>query len=470
MPLQVSEAGAAAPDSGVGCGEVRGGMLADRRLWLMFVFGFLSGLPLALSGFTLRQWLAESHLSLAATGLTANIGLSYTLKFLWAPVMDHAPAPLGLSRLGRRRGWLIAVQPPLALAALALALSDPTVAPLPTIAAAAIIAFLSASQDIVIDAWRIETFPERELGAATAAYVWGYRLAMLLSGAGVIALAGTLGWRGALLPVAALLGAGAIVTLLAPEPPARPGAAAASGLLARLGAAVLDPLREFLRRPGAWVILAYVATFKLGEAMAGVMLAPFFHDLGFNRAAVAAAIGPFSLAATIAGYATGAAAVARLGLPRALILTGFFQMGAMAMYVLLAASAGNHAVLYGTVVTEAFAEGVADAAFLTYLSLLCAPAHTATQYALLTSIAPLALRTVGGLSGFAAAALGWTAFYTLAMLASLPAMLLMLYILRCWPSASIRATPISETSLASPRRSGHVENARGDPGLGGRDG
>jgi PAT family beta-lactamase induction signal transducer AmpG len=183
-------------------------------------------------------------------------------------------------------------------------------------------------------------------------------------------------------------------------------------------------------RRNAWAILGYVATFKLGEAMAGVMLAPFFHHLGFDRVAVAKAIGPYSMIPTIAGYAIGAAAVARLGLKRALILTGFCQMAAMAMYVLLAVSPSNEPLLYATVIVEAFAEGVADAAFLTYLSGLCSAAHTATQFALLTSIAPLALRTVGGGSGFLAAAVGWPVFYTLAMLASLPAMLLMLYILR----------------------------------------
>ncbi len=405
-------------------------VFADRRLWLMGAFGFLSGLPLALSGFTLRQWLTEAHLSLGATGLTANIGLSYTLKFLWAPLLDHAAPPFGLARFGRRRGWLLAVQPPLALAVLALALSDAARGPLLTILCAAVIAFLSATQDIAIDAWRIETFPERLQGAANAAYVWGYRMAMLVSGAGVIALAGSAGWHAALLIVAALLAGGPLVTLLAGEPVVTRLRLEAAGLRARLAVAVLEPLREFLRRRNAWAILAYVATFKLGEAMAGVMLAPFYHDLGFNRAAVATAIGPFSMLATIAGYAVGAAAVARLGLKRSLILTGFCQMAAMGMYVVLALSAGNHGVLYATVVVEAFAEGVADAAFLTYLSGLCAAAYTATQFALLTSIAPLALRTVGGGSGFLAAALGWPTFYALAVLASLPAMLLMLYILR----------------------------------------
>jgi MFS transporter, PAT family, beta-lactamase induction signal transducer AmpG len=408
-------------------------MLADRRLGLMLAFGFLSGLPLSLSGFTLRQWLTETHVSLAALGLTANIGLSYTLKFLWAPVLDHAAPPFGLSRFGRRRGWLLAVQPLLVLSCLGMALSDAATAPVVTVAAAGLIAFLSATQDIAIDAWRIETFSLRMQGAANAAYVWGYRVAMLVSGAGVIMMAGPLGWHGALLLVAVLLGAGIFVTLVAGEPVVNIAAAAAGGFAARLGTALVDPLRDFLRRPGAWAILGYVALFKLGEAMAGVMLAPFYHDLGFNRAAVAAAIGPFSLAATIGGYATGAWIVARIGLQRSLIITGFFQMTAMAMYVLLAASAGNHAVLYATVVTEAFAEGVADAAFLTYLSGLCSAAHTATQFALLSSVAPLALRTVGGFSGLFAAALGWTAFYTVAMAASLPAMCLMLFILRRYP-------------------------------------
>ncbi len=420
-------------------------ILSDRRLWLMFAFGFLSGLPLALSGFTLRQWLTEGHVSLAATGLTAYIGLSYTLKFLWAPVLDHVRPPLGLARFGRRRGWLLAVQPLLALSCIGMALSDPAAAALVTYTAAALIAFFSATQDIVIDAWRIETFAMRLQGAANAAYVWGYRLAMLVSGAGVIRMADLVGWHGALLPVGVLLGLGTLVTLIAPEPPlaaaARAMAGGAKAAGGRFTAAVLDPLRDFLLRPGAWAILGYVALFKLGEALAGVMLAPFYHDLGFNRAAVAAAVGPYSLAATIAGYGCGAWLVARIGLQRALILTGFCQMAAMAMYVLLAGSAGNHGVLYATVVVEAFAEGVADAAFLTYLSGLCSVAHTATQFALLTAVAPLALRTVGGLSGFIAQALGWPLFYTVAMLASLPAMLLMLVILRRYPLAEPATAP-----------------------------
>ena len=409
----------------------RWGVLADRRLWFMAAFGFIAGLPLSLSGFTLRQWLAEGHVSLGAIGLTANIGLAYTLKFLWAPLLDQTRAP-SFAGFGRRRGWLLLIQPLMAAACVWLALSDAANAPLVTIAAAATIAFLSSTQDIAIDAWRIETFPQALQGAAMAAYVWGYRVAMLVSGAGVIGAADYVGWNGALLAVAGLMGAGVLVTLAAPEPAAQPRVSRPAGLMARLSMAVLDPLREFMTRPGALLILAYVALFKLGEVMAGVMLPPLYRDLGFDRAAVAAA-GPYSLAATIAGIGLGGWLIARLGLARALISTGFIQMIAMSMYVWLSVSPGEHLLLYGTVVTEAFLQGLADAAFVTYLSSLCSAAYTATHYALLTSIAALASHTVGGLSGFLAHALGWPSFYTMAMFAALPGMLLMVVLLRRFP-------------------------------------
>ena len=206
-----------------------------------------------------------------------------------------------------------------------------------------------------------------------------------------------------------------------------------AGWLTRSVTAFRDPLRDFLARPGALVIIAYVALFNLGEAMAGVMLAPFYRHLGFDRAAVATAIGPFSLIATMTGIGLGGWLVARIGLQRALISTGFIQMAAMALYVLLSTLPGNHPVLYFTVITEAFVQGLATSAFLAYLSGLCARKFAATHYALLTSVAPIASHTVGSLSGFLVQITGWTLFYTLAMAAALPGMLLMLYILRRYP-------------------------------------
>ena len=249
----------------------------------------------------------------------------------------------------------------------------------------------------------------------------------------MIAGAGVLGWHGALLCVAGLLGLGVVASLAAPEPPRPRAAPVLPGFRARMAAAVVEPLRDFLARPGAWTVLAYVGLFYLDEALAGKMLAPLYRHLGFDRAAVALATGPFSLAATIAGYSLGGVLVGRLGMARALIVTGFAQMGFMSMYVALTLSPGNHAMLYATVIAEAFVQAMAVAAFVAYLSSLCALRFTATQYALLSSVAALASHTVGGLSGFAAQALGWTTFYTVAMFSALPAMLLMLRILRRFP-------------------------------------
>lgn len=408
-----------------------------RRLALMVAFGFFAGLPLPLSGFTLRQWLSEGGVSLGLIGATASIGLAYTLKFLWAPVLDRVPAPFGLRRFGRRRGWLLAVQPLLAGAAALLALSDPVVTPWEVVGLAATVAFLSATQDVAVDAWRIESFAPREQGAAMAAYVWGYRGALLISGAGAIALAGPWGWDGSLLGLAALMGCAVLATLAAPEP-AVPEAALAGG---GLETAVVAPFRDFLAREGAWLILAFIALYRLGEATAGVMTAPFYRALGFDRAVVALANGPVSLTATLIGAALGGVLVARIGVGRALLATGVAQMLSNFMYVWLAYSEGALRVLYAQATVEAFTDGLADAAFIAYLSGLTSVAFTATQYALLSSLAAVALRTVGGLSGFAAAALGWPLFYLCTVFAAVPAMILMVIMLRRFPPAEQRPQP-----------------------------
>lgn len=398
----------------------------------MLAFGFGSGLPLLLSGFTLRQWLTEQGVSLAVIGLVGSIGLPYTLKFLWAPVLDQVTPPGPLARLGRRRGWMLAAQVPMVLAIVALACSNVAISPRGAIIAAAFVAFFSATQDISIDAWRIESFPLDRQGIANALYVWGYRVGMLVARSGVLWAADVIGWRGALLATAALAGLGMVVTLAAPEPrvvlPARPP----GQVLRRVGRAVVESLRDLVARPGAVPILAYVALFNLGEALAGSMLPSLYHALGFDRTVVAA-LGPFILGGTMVGIGAGGWLVARLGVARGLIATGFFQMAAMAMYVWLAMAPADGGLLFATSTIEAFAQGCATAAFLTYLSGLCSSAHTATQFAVLTSVAPLAANTVGSFSGFLAQAVGWPVFYALAMLAALPGMLLMLFILGRYP-------------------------------------
>jgi len=406
---------------------------AFRTFGIMGGLGFSSGLPLALSGFTLRMWLSSAHLGLGVIGLTANIGLAYTLKFLWSPVFDEVKPPF----FGRRRGWLLLVQGGLLACIAELGLSDPVAHVGVTLGIGAVLAFVSASQDILIDAWRIETFAPRAQGAALAAYVWGYRGAMLISGAGVIALSVKTGWHEAILLMAVLALAGPVATWLAVEPevmreavPARFGA--------RFAQAVREPLVEFLSRRGALVVVAFIILFRLGEALAGVMLPPYYTFLGFNRAAIAVANGPVALAAVLLGAAVGGVLVARLGVGRALLVTGLFQTAAMVMYPVLGLFPGEPHMLVLISALEAFAEGVSDAAFMTYMSGLCHPEHTATQFALLSSLAPIALRTIGGLSGYMAAAMGFIPFFIMSAFAALPAMAVMLVILRFYPPVDRR--------------------------------
>jgi PAT family beta-lactamase induction signal transducer AmpG len=420
-------------------------LLRDRRFLVMLALGFSAGLPLPLTGFTLRQWMSESGISLAAIGLTALIGLAYAFKFLWSPVLDHAAPPL-FRRLGRRRGWLATIQPLLMAAILGLGFTTPATAAEVTVAVAVLVAFLSASQDIVVDAYRIEVLEERQQGYGLACYIWGYRGALLAANAGALTVAEFAGWAAAFAMCAALVGVGFLAVLLAPEPAARPVLAA--GWRARIRAAVVDPFADFMRRRWWLAILAFICLFKLGEALAGVMTAPFYRSLGFSRLEVAAVGSVFGLVATLGGVLAGGWVVARLGTGRALVVTGLLQMLSNLMYVALAEAGHSVPMLWAQVGVENFTDGLADAAFVTYLSMLTSRAFTATQYALLSSLAAVPLRTLAGGSGWLAEALGWSGFFLLTTAAALPAMVLMLFLLRNLPPderpAPIAALPLPE--------------------------
>ncbi len=391
--------------------------------------GFTAGMPLALTALPLRQWLSESGTSLAAIGFTAGIGLPYSFKFLWAPLLDQVRPPV----LGCRRGWLLSIQLALVAVGLVYAWSDPIVSPVTLVAAAVLMAFLSASQDIVIDAWRIETFPSDDTRAlALAVYIWGYRGALLVGGAGAVGLVNLVGWHGSLTAMAAILGTGLVATLFAREPDRGPSPARLS-FAARLRLSVVDPFVDFLARPAALPILAFVMLFKLGEALAHTMATTFYNQLGYDRSAIALATGVPSLVASLVGAAAGAWLIGRIGNGRALVITGFMQMASMAMYFALAVSGGDWRILVAKIAIENVAEGMADAAFITYLSGLCSQRFTATQYALLSSLSAVGLRTLGSQSGRLVEALGWVPFYALTIFAAVPAMLIMLWLLRRFP-------------------------------------
>jgi MFS transporter, PAT family, beta-lactamase induction signal transducer AmpG len=400
----------------------------DMMLLRMLGFGFFSGLPLALSVFTLQQWFTVSGVSVHSVGLVAWLGLPYTVKFLWSPLFDRAP-PRWAGGLGRRRFWLLVVQPALAVACAVLALTDPGIYAAHTAMAAAALTFLSASQDILIDAWRIESFAQPRQGAALAAYVWGYRTAMLVSGSGAIWLSTVLGWHGAVLCMAGLLALGPVLTLFVPEPAVHI-ALAPPGVLASLRASFLDPLIEFLARPGSAEVLAFVILFRLGKVFADNVAASFYHGaLGFSSRVVANANFLPSLLGVFAGAAFGGWLVARLGTIRAVLTAGALQAASLGLYLALL-SFGGAAMLFVKVGGEAFAGAAADAAFLTFVSALCSRSYTATQYALLSSLAALAFHTLGGGAGYVAEALGWGPFYGMTILASLPALGIMLRLRR----------------------------------------
>jgi len=402
----------------------------DRRLLLLLALGFAAAVPLPLAaGQVLRQWFSESGLSLGAIGATALIGLAYANKFLWAPLLDQAKPPLPL---GQRRGWLLTLQLALAASIAAIGATDPVAGAVTTVALAVLVAFLSASHDIVLDAYRIELCgPDAGAQArGLAAYVWGYRLALLAAGAGTLLLVAPLGWGGAYLAAASLMAVGVVATLAAPrEVPLPPSAL---GWVARLRTGIVEPFRQFTQRRYWLAILAFVALFKSGEALAGLMTTPFYRELGFSREQVATVGSAFGLAATLAGAVAGAWLVPRLGVGRALVLTGLGQMFSNLMYVALYRDP-SLPMLWAQVGIEGFTDGLADAAFLTYLSGLTHRAFTATQYALLSSLAAVPLRTLGATSGWIAAALGWPAFFTLTSAAALPAMAIMLFLLRRLP-------------------------------------
>ena len=417
----------------------------DRRLLLLLAFGFSCGAPLPLvAGQVLRQWFAESGLSLGAIGLTALIGLAYANKFLWSPALDAVRPPPPFARLGQRRGWLVPIQALLAAATLGVGLTDPATSAGATVALAVLVAFLSASQDIVVDAYRIEVLgeDEGEQARGLAAYVWGYRLALLASGAGTLLLVGRIGWPGAYAVAAAVLGAvGLAATLVGPEPRAARVPVPARWE-ARLRGSVVEPFREFTGRPLWLAILLFVSLFKLGEALAGVMTTPFYRSLGFTREDVATVGTVFGMAATLAGALVGGWLVPRLGTGRALVLTGLGQMLSNLMYVALYHAGHSMPMLWAQVGVESFTDGLADAAFLTYLSGLTSRAYTATQYALLSSLAAVPLRTLGATSGWLAEALGWPGFFVLTTAAALPAMAIMLWLLRRLPPPSA-APPVA---------------------------
>lgn len=384
----------------------------------MLALGFSSGLPLALTGGTLQAWATVAGVSLQDIGFLTLVGTAYTLKFLWAPLVDRYAVPL----LGRRRGWMLATQLALAAGIAGMGLLSPDRALMPLALLAVAVAFFSATQDIAFDAYSTDVLHKEERGAGAAVKVLGYRIAMLVSGGLALILAdGWLGWGHTYVLMGALMAVGILATWWAPEPE-RPVAPPRS-----LAQAVSEPLREFFSRRGALALLILIVLYKLGDAFAGALSTTFLLRAGgFTPTEVGTVNKLLGLAATIVGALAGGSIMARMGLYRSLMLFGVLQAVSNLGYWLVALKPGSLPLMVGAVGMENLCGGLGTAAFVALVMALCRQEFSATQYALLSAVAAVGRTYLAGpLTPVLVDSMGWAWFFLVTVVIALPGLALL---------------------------------------------
>ncbi|HVL34850.1 MAG TPA: MFS transporter [Burkholderiales bacterium] len=425
----------------------------DRRMATLLALGFSSGLPAPLVFANLSIWLRDEGVSRTEIGLFALAATPYAINFLWAPLVDRLRLPFFTARFGRRRGWTLATQLLLVLAIALLAQAQPAANLFGVALAVLFVTFVSATQDVVIDAYRIDVLEPERYGAGSAAAIWGWHLGgTLVGGAGGLYLAQALGWNAAYLVLAAAVGVGIVAILLAPEPAFRPPAdtvAREARVAARLGGAAawfygaaVAPFAEFMRRDGWVLILAFVVIFKFGDAILGRMSGVFYRELGFSLTQIAEVMKVYGFVANGVGVLAGGLLVARLGLFRALFAAGLLAAATNLLYSWLALSGNDPMVFRVVVMADNFTAGMATVAFVAYLSSLCNVAYTATQYALLSSLGNLGRIWLSAASGWMVDSLGgnWAIFFALTAFLALLGLPLLLVLMRRFPEAHVRKT------------------------------
>ena len=389
-------------------------MLASRKMLAILALGAASGFPNQITESALQAWMKDAGSSNTRIGLLTYVAIPYLLKFLWAPLLDRFPLPL----LGRRRGWMLAFQLALAASIGALALQDPAVS-LPAVAATAlVIVFFSASQDIVIDAYRADVSLPHERGLAAAANNLGYRACAWLAFAGALVVADVFGWRAAFLLLAVAMAAFALATLLAPEPPraaARP---------ASLAASVLEPLRELLGSPGALGLIAVIITFKIGNAVALKLFTPFLMDVGFTKTEIGLVAKAVLTTSAIAGGILGGIWMVRLGLLRSMLLFGALQTVTTLAFCALSIAGRSFPLMIAATAIENLSAAMGNIAEVALIMALCSARYSAFQYALLSVLALLPRYLLGGPAGWLADQGGWTVYYLVTFLLGLPGLAL----------------------------------------------
>jgi PAT family beta-lactamase induction signal transducer AmpG len=385
-------------------------ILANRRIAIMLPLGFASGLPLALTSGTLQAWLTVAGLDLKTIGIFTLVGLPYTLKFLWAPLMDRLVPPW----LGRRRGWMLVTQMSVALGLAAMAVTGPGQRPEILGVLALVVAFLSASLDIVFDAYRTDVLLRPERGFGAAVWVNGYRCALLIASAGALLLADYIGWHNTYLLLAALMAAGVVTILVSPEP-SESGAAPAS-----LAEAIGGPLKEFFTRPGVIGLLALIVLYKVGDAVAASLQTAFLiGGMGFSVSEVGYVKG-LGIGATLFGALAGGVAMAKLGMVRSLLLFGLLQAVSNLGFMWLAWMGKSYMALTTSILVENVTGGMGTVAFVALIMSLCDHRYTATQFALLSSLEALGRVFSGRPSAELVEMVGWAQFFFWSFLVALP--------------------------------------------------
>ena len=427
------------------------------RVLIVLFLGFSAGLPLALSGSTLQVWMAQSGVDIRTIGLFAAVGTPYTIKFLWAPIVDALDVPVLARLLGRRRGWLLLSQFLLVIAIVLLGFCDPAAAPWLVAVAALLVATASATQDIVIDAFRVESLPESEQAAGMASYVAAYRIGMLVSTAGalflvtrfeVMGFGKNAAWTAGYVAMAGFVVIGMITTLIATEPAksdlasAEHAAHARENVVTRVARTAFTAFTEFMSRDAAVAVLVFVVLFKFTDALAGAMTAPFVIKIGFTRDEYAAVVKGVGLAATLLGGFAGGFVARAYPLSTSLWIGGVLQALANLAFSWQATVGADITALTIAITAENFTSAIGTVIFVAYLSALCNnPLHTATQYALLTALAAVGRTYLSLGAGYIAEATGWAEFFAICAAAGLPSLALLAWLQRRGHFAKLDARP-----------------------------
>ena len=391
-------------------------MIFSPRMLVAFLMGFSCGLPLLLTMTLLQAWMKEEGVDLTVIGIMSLVGLPYTVKFLWAPFLDRYTLPF----LGRRRGWLLIAQTALMLSIAGLGLSSPKSDPWLVAFAAFLLTFFSASQDIVVDAFRREDLSDAQLGLGSSLYINGYRLGMLLTSGGGMVLADYISFTQVYFVMALCMIPGIVTTLLAREP------VISVEMPKSLKSAVTDPLTEYFHRENAIWILAFILFYKIGDTMALAMTTPFYLDVGFSKTEIGAVVKIFGFWATIGGSLIGGILMIRLGIHRSLWVFGFFQAVSILGFVALARMGHSIPALSGVIAFENLSGGMGTAAYAAFMASITDKRFTATQYALLSSLMGVPRVLAAAPTGFLAKHLGWEGFFLACTAMAIPGMLLLL--------------------------------------------